>query len=147
MLSQYLAAKGMEIDGDSVEIGPFGDGSEMADQLLSLILSGRKRATCWARLNSEQAPEAGILTVVTDWDGGAGCVIETVRGEIMRFGDMTWALAQKEGEDDCLCSWRENHIRFFTEEGKREDYSFSEDMEIIFEEFRVVWPEELADEK
>ena len=103
-------------------------------------------ATCWAALN-EEPPGAGTLTVVTDWSGEAGCVIETVRAQVMRFGDMTWALAQKEGEDECLRSWRENHIRFFSEESAREGYSFSEEMEIIFEEFRVVWPEELADEK
>lgn len=147
MLRQYLAAKGLSADGKDVETGPFGDGPAMAAELLSLILSGRKRATCWARMNDEQPPEAGGLTVVTDWDGKAGCVIETVRAQVMRFSDMTWPLAQKEGEDECLCSWRKNHIRFFTEESEREGYSFSGDMEIIFEEFRVVWPEELADEK
>ncbi len=146
MLRRYLSAKGLSMNEKDVEVGPFGDSPEMAGALLSLILSGEKRATCWAALN-EEPPEAGTLTVVTDWSGEAGCVIETVRAQVMRFGDMTWALAQKEGEDECLRSWRENHIHFFSEESAREGYSFSEEMEIIFEEFRVVWPEELADEK
>ena len=147
MLRRYLSAKGLSMNEEDVETGPFGDSPQMAEALLSLILSGRKRATCWARVNEEQPPENGALTVVTDWSGGAGCVIETVRAQVVRFGDMTWALAQKEGEDESLGSWRENHIRFFSEESAREGYSFSEEMEIIFEEFKVVWPEELADEK
>lgn len=147
MLREYLSAKGRETECGSVEIGPFGDGPELAARLLDLIRSGKKRATCWTRLDDEEPPAAGGLTVITDWDGGAGCVTETVRAQVMRFGDMTWELARKEGEDECLRTWREEHIRFFTEESRREGYAFSGDMEIIFEEFRVVWPEEYADEK
>ena len=146
MLRQYLAAKGMEIGGESVEVGPFGDGPEMADDLLRLILSGKKRATCWAALN-EEPPEAGELTVVTDWEGNAGCVLETVCARRLRFSDVTWKMACKEGENERLEQWQSEHIRFFSEEGLREGYAFSKEMEIIFEEFRVVWPKEYADEK
>ena len=146
MLREYFSAAGLAREADSVEIGPFGDSPEMAEQLLRLILSGKKRATCWACLE-EAAPEQGSLTAVTDWAGESGCIIETVRAQVMRFSEMTWELARREGEDECFASWREGHRRFFTEEGQREGYAFSEDMEIIFEEFRVVWPEEYADEK
>ena len=74
-------------------------------------------------------------------------MLETRCARKLQFCEVSWELARKEGEDEQLSSWRENHIRFFTAEGEKEGYSFSEDMEIIFEEFRVVWPEELADEK
>lgn len=147
MLREYLSAKEMEAEGDSVEIGPFGDSPEMAARLLDLIRNGKKRATCWARLGGEELPAAGGLTVITDWDGRAGCVLETVRAQALRFSEVTWELARKEGENDGLEGWRGEHIRFFSEEGLREGYRFSGDMEIIFEEFRVVWPEEYADEK
>ena len=146
MLREYLSAKGRETDENAVEIGPFGDSPEMADELLRLILSGRKRATCWARLDDEP-PAAGALTVATDWEGKAGCVLETVRAQTLRFSEVTWELARREGENDCMEGWREEHIRFFREEGLREGYRFSGDMEIIFEEFKVVWPEDCADEK
>lgn len=147
MLREYLSAKGRESGEDAVEIAPFGDTPELAARLLDLIRTGKKRATCWARLGGEEPPAAGGLTVVTDWDGGAGCVLETVRARVLRFSEVPWDLARKEGEDECFRTWREEHIRFFTEESRREGYAFSEDMEIIFEEFRVVWPEEYADEK
>ena len=146
MLDRYLEAKGRRIDGDAVEIGPFGDSLELAGELLKLILSGKKRATCWARLDDEP-PAAGELTVVTDWEGEAGCVLETVRARALRFSEVTWELARKEGENECLEAWREEHIRFFSAESLREGYRFSGEMEIIFEEFRVVWPEEYSDEK
>ena len=146
LLKEYLQAKGLPHPAEPVETGPFGDSPEMARELLALIVSGRKQATCWACLN-EEPPEAGCLTVVTDWEGEAGAVIETVRARKMRFSDVTWELARKEGEDETFDSWRREHVRFFTAESAAEGYLFSDDMEIIFEEFRVVWPEKYADEE
>lgn len=145
MLREYLSVKGRKIGEDAVEIAPFGDTPELAARLLDLIRTGKKRATCWARLG-EEPTETGSLSVITDWEGEAGAVLETVRARVIRFCEVDWAVARLEGEDECLETWREGHRRFFTEEGLREGYVFSEDMEIIFEEFRVVWPEEYADE-
>ena len=142
MLREYMQAKGRVCEGDAVEIAPFGDTPELAARLLHLIRTGKKWATCWARLYGEEPPEAGSLTVITDWNGAAGCVLETVRAQALPFSQVTWELAQKEGENDRLEDWRSEHVRFFSEESKREGYVFSEEREIIFEEFRVVWPEE-----
>ncbi len=65
---------------------------------------------------------------------------DTYYKNIIKFKDMTFALCSKEGEDDSLESWRNNHISFFTREGKEEcGYEFSEDMPIVFEEFEVVY--------
>ena len=44
-----------------------------------------------------------------------------------------------EGEDDCLDSWRRSHINFFTAEGHEAGYVFTEDMPVIFEQFRVIY--------
>lgn len=50
------------------------------------------------------------------------------------FCDVTAELARKEGEGDLsLEYWQREHQRFFTREGH-----FSEDMELIMEEFEVV---------
>src|SRR5579862_7028578 len=40
---------------------PFGDGAELADQLLVLILSGRKTATCWSA--TEGAKDTHLVKV------------------------------------------------------------------------------------
>ena len=52
----------------------------------------------------------------------------------VRFCDVTEAFARKEGEGDLsLEYWKKEHQRFFSSEGH-----FSEDMELIAEEFEVV---------
>ncbi len=145
MVLQYIKAKGLEESTAPFEVESFGDSAEMSVRLLELILAGKKRATCWVCLD-ETPPLPGVLSAVTDRAGNAGAVLETVRAQVMRFCDMTWALARLEGENDCFADWHREHIRFFSQEGQRAGYVFSEKMSIIFEEFKVVWPEEYADE-
>ena len=114
-----------------------------ANELLRLVLIGQKRATCSSmrsfEIDGEALPKPGDLSVVTDWDGNPRCVIETTQITIMKFSDMTYDICQREGEDECLETWRDGHARFFTAEGKETGYEFSEDMEIVFEDFKVVY--------
>ena len=115
---------------------------ESANHLLKLVLEGKKRATSSSlrgyQVEDEPLPKVGDMSVITDWDGNDGCVIRTVSVEIIRFGDMTFDIAKLEGEDECLETWREKHIRFFTEEGKEVGYTFDEDMPVVFERFEIV---------
>ncbi len=54
--------------------------------------------------------------------------------QLVRFCDVTEAFARKEGEGDLSPEyWKKEHQRFFSSEGH-----FSEDMELIAEEFEVV---------
>ena len=110
--------------------------------LLDLVLKGRKKATASSALGyqieGEEIPEEGKLSVITDWNGNPKCVIKTTRVRIIPYKDITFEIAKLEGEDDTLESWRKNHEEFFTEEGKEIGYKFSEDMEVIFEEFEVI---------
>ena len=62
----------------------------------------------------------------------------TTAVRVMRYGDITFDIAKLEGEDDSLESWRRNHERFFREEGKELGYTFSEDLDVVFEEFEVI---------
>jgi len=57
----------------------------------------------------------------------------------MAFKDVTWEYARKEGEDQNIEQWRENHIEFFKDEADLMGYDFSEDMPVVFEEFEVVY--------
>lgn len=62
------------------------------------------------------------------------CVIRLISMQLVRFCDVTEAFARKEGEGDLsLEYWKKEHQRFFSCEGH-----FSEDMELIAEEFEVV---------
>lgn len=110
--------------------------------LLDLVLKGQKRATASSvlgyQIEGEEIPQEGKLSVITDWEGNPRCVVRTTRVRIIPYKDITFEIAKLEGEDDSLESWRKNHREFFIEEGKELGYQFSEDMEVIFEEFEVV---------
>lgn len=110
--------------------------------LLDLVLKGQKKATASSvlgyQIEGEEIPKEGNLSVITDWDGNPRCVIKTTRVRIIPYKDITFDIAKLEDEDDTLESWRKNHEKFFTEEGKDLGYKFSEEMEVIFEEFEVI---------
>lgn len=110
--------------------------------LLDLVLKGQKKATASSvlgyQIEGEEIPKEGNLSVIIDWDGNPRCVIKTTRVRIIPYKDITFDIAKLEDEDDTLESWRKNHEKFFTEEGKDLGYKFSEEMEVIFEEFEVI---------
>lgn len=114
-----------------------------ANELLQLVLIGQKRATAsslWRyEIEGERVPKVGDLSIVTDWEGVPRCVIETIAVTIVPFSNITYDICKREGEDDILESWREGHIKFFKEEGKKLGYEFRNGMPVIFEDFEVVY--------
>ncbi len=139
----FLRDTGRRPDTKYLESFYFDLNEKSANALLELVLSGKKRATASSLLafkgNPSKAPKKGDLSIVTDWDGHPRCVIETTAVTVYRFGDITFDICKREGEDDCLETWREGHARYFTEEGKELGYEFSEDMPVLFEDFEVVY--------
>ena len=116
---------------------------QWANELLKLVLIGQKKATSSSLLayqtDGDRIPEVGDLSIVTDWDGNPKCVIETTNVMIIPFKEITFDICKREGEDENLESWRKGHISFFSREGKELGYTFSEDMLVIFEDFKVVF--------
>jgi uncharacterized protein YhfF len=111
----------------------FGDGPELADELLDLVLRGVKTATC----STEDEPNTstpGERWIVLDGRGTPRCVIESTEVTYRRYGEVDAAFARDEGEGDCsLAYWREAHREYFGRQGK-----FSEDMMLMCERFRLV---------
>ena len=116
-----------------------------ANDLLALVLSRKKTATSSAlpayEADGSDLPEVGGLSIVTDFDLRPYCVIETTKLTRIRFCDMTFDTCRREGEDECLETWREKHIRFFTEDAGATGYEFSDDMIVLFEDFRMIYSE------
>lgn len=117
----------------------FGDSPELANELVQLVLSGIKTATCCSKTSFQreyergEAPCAGRYNIILDGTGQPMCVIQTVRLQVIRFCEMTSEFASKEGEGDLsLEYWKEGHKRFFEREG-----TYSEEMELVFEEFEL----------
>lgn len=118
-----------------------------ANELLKLVLSGKKKATSssvyeWQRDNN--TPKEGDLSIVTDWDGMPACIIKTTKIQTIPFCEISFELCSKEGEDTCLETWQQNHERFFKADGKVRGYTFTWDMPVIFEEFEVIYQKPLA---
>lgn len=114
----------------------FGDSPELADELLRLVLAGRKTASCGDLrqfgVGKEPLPEVGRRDVVLNGAGEAACVIETLSVEIKRFDDVDPSFTDREGEGP-YSSWREGHERYFARNG-----GFSPDMDVVCETFRLV---------
>jgi len=111
----------------------FGDGPELADELLDLVMKGVKTATC----STEDEPNTstpGERWIVLDGRGQARCVIESTEVTYRRYNEVDAAFACDEGEGDrSLAYWRSAHRNYFGRQGK-----FSEDMMLMCERFRLV---------
>ena len=111
----------------------FGDGPALADELLALVVSGRKTATCTTP-DDPALSRPGARWVVTDGRGRPACVIETTEITIRRYEEVDAAFAHDEGEGDrSLESWRQAHRRYFERQGK-----FAERMLLVCERFRLI---------
>lgn len=128
----------------------FGDSPALADELLALVLEGRKRATAGLVADfvhhGELLPRIGGHWVVCDGAGEPRVILRTVELRIGPFSSVDERFAFDEGEDDrTLASWRDGHRRYFTRVSAARGQVWSEDDEVSFERFRVVWPPEHAD--
>lgn len=130
---------------DKIETFYFCTDRESASNLLDLVLKGEKRGTSSFKqgydIDHDRLPKVGDYSVVTDFDGNAYCVIKTIRTEIVPFNQAPVEFSRLEGEGDKTYKyWHDCHVEFFTTECLK-DYNivFTEDMEIVFEEFDVVY--------
>ncbi|PCI63690.1 MAG: ASCH domain-containing protein [Kordiimonadales bacterium] len=112
----------------------FGDSPELADELLALVMNGRKTATCYSpELETDELSKIGERQIVLDGHGEKACVIEITAVDFARFCDVSADFAFLEGEGDrSLENWRADHEAYFRRQGV-----FSQDMKLVCEQFRV----------
>lgn len=113
----------------------FGDSPRLADELLGLVLAGKKTATCGALRDhegGEPMPEIGRRDVVLDGQGRPACVIETTAVEIVAFDAVTVGFAEAEGEGP-YAAWRDGHIEYFQRNG-----GWDGQMKLVCERFALV---------
>jgi uncharacterized protein YhfF len=110
----------------------FGDSPELADELLELVLIGKKTATCWAASEGDKRVAVGKRWIVEDGQGRPSAVLEAVELTRRRFGEVDVAFDEGEGNRS-LRDWRRAHTNYFTQLGE-----FSPDMELYCERFRLI---------
>lgn len=128
---------------------PFGGELTYADEeqdfasILALILCGKKTANFSAlagyHIDNEPLPHKSEYYVLNNWKGEHVAVIKTVNVQILPFEEITWEMAQKEGADEDLYSFRQRYTEFFREDSDIVGYDFSPTMPVVFEEFEVVY--------
>ena len=112
----------------------FGDSPELADELLGVILIGKKNRNL---LGGERGRQRRRRRQALDRKGRARATERGPRddrGHAAAVGEVDAAFAHDEGEGDrTLADWREAHTDYFTRRSE-----FSPDMELYCERFRLV---------
>jgi uncharacterized protein YhfF len=124
--------------------GGYGDGPELMDELIQLVLIGRKTATCgslWEwEAEDKPLPKVGNVWVELDGSGNPVCITETVEVTIRKYNEVDADFARAEGEGDLsLDYWREAHKNYFSRVLRKIGKDFSEDMPLVCERFRIVY--------
>ncbi len=128
----------------------FGNTAAMADELIALVLEGRKRATAGLARDfppgGEPLPKAGDYVVTVDGEGEPRCIWRSTEVVVRPFKACDAAFAWDEGEGDrTLDWWFDAHRAYFVGQAKRQGFEMHDEIETVFERFTVVWPPEVAD--
>ena len=103
------------------------------DRLVNLVLEGKKTATT-SLYEIDSLPKKGDISVLTDSKDNSLCILKTKKVIITEFKNITWDLANLEGENNSLDEWRKVHIDYFS----KIDSNFNDDTKVIFEIFEVI---------
>jgi uncharacterized protein YhfF len=128
------------------EAWAFGDNAGLADELGELVVAGIKTATAsllWEyEAEGSQIPKPGDLSIILDGNGSPICLIETVAVEVRPFNRVGEQFAFDEGEGDrTLEFWRDAHWRFFTRTCQEIGREPTQDMPVVCERFKLMWPD------
>jgi uncharacterized protein YhfF len=127
-------------------VDPFGDSVELANELIALVIDGRKRATAGALVEYElggiPVPTVGAITVVTDGAGKARAVLRTTEVLVDALSSVDDAFAWDEGEGDRTRAWwLSAHDAFFRRYLPTIGLKFDWQMPTVFERFEVLFAE------
>ncbi len=125
---------------------PFGDSVELADELLSLVIDGAKRATAGALIDYElegvTVPTPGTITIATDGAGRPRAVLRTTEVYVAPLSTVSHSFAWDEGEGDrTRAGWLASHEAFFRRYLPSIGVEFDREMATVFERFEVLYTE------
>jgi uncharacterized protein YhfF len=139
------------VEAEPFDIDCFGDSPAMADELLALVLSGEKRATCALERSyflpdmPGRVPGPGDFSIILDGRNQARAVIHTHRVDIAPVEEVTGEFAFEEGEGDKSRKWwLEAHHGFFQREADALGLEYHGGLNATFERFELVYAPELG---
>lgn len=145
--AEFIAATG-NVAADYTVVA-FGDTAAMGDELVGLVISGRKRATVSLlrdyATGAEPVPQVGDFVVVVDGSGRPRCIWRTTEIIVKPLIDVDDAFAWDEGEGDRSREWwLSAHREEFAAQARREGFEMYDAIATVFERFEIVWPPDVA---
>jgi uncharacterized protein YhfF len=145
------AKKATRIKGSFQDAYGFGDNPRLMDELLTLILTGKKTATTTLvremELEGSPEPKLGEYCIILDGSEKPRAIIQTLSVRRVRFCEVDKEHAHWEGEGNrTLESYRRDHVEYYRRRGKVLGFTFSEKMEVLLERFKLVYPLRTAHE-
>lgn len=124
----------------------FGDTPALAYDLLALVLSGQKQATCelkyWFDSRAIPLPKSGDYWIITNGRGEPKSIIQTTRVDLCAVKDVDAQFAWDEGEGDrSLSHWKTEHDAYYQRQAERDGFIYSDNMICVCERFKRVWPQ------
>lgn len=128
------------------DVARFGDSSELADELMTLLLAGHKRATAGSlqefQAEGSTVPRVGDLWVACDGRGRPRVVLRTTEVRVGPLSSVDDEFAWDEGEGDRTREdWLRGHTTYFKRTHQRLGIPFHADIPVVFERFEIVYQE------
>ena len=144
---RFLEAGALDRSLPQPSVWCFGDTTELADELIDLVLNGPKRATAGAlaeyEADGDPLPEVGDLSIVTDGAMRPRAVIETTEVRVGPLSSVDDQFAWDEGEGDRSREWwLKIHTRYFSRAFARMGLEFHPNIPVTFERFVVRYRED-----
>ena len=121
----------------------FAERGVVGNEQLALVLSGKRTVTFTAfdsyAINREPLPVSGEVFIVEDKDGEPRGIVEVTDGSVIPFGEITWELARREGEDESLEEWREKQRDYMEDEAALCGFEFTDSSKVVCEVFRLIY--------
>lgn len=140
---KFIAATGADPDTGCAGDLNFESKGFQNDAQIAMILTGHRTAIFSSfssyHIDGEPLPVSGELYLVFDRGNNPVAVIEIESVNIVPFNEVTWGMAQQEGEDEDLESWRIKMQENLEDEGDILGFTFTPDIKLIFQTFRVLY--------
>jgi uncharacterized protein YhfF len=122
----------------------FGNSERLANACADLVMRGIKTSTSallWEyEAKGKTPPQAGDLSIVTNWNGEPLCIIETLEVTIVPFRGVEERFVSDYGEGDRSLNWWHTGMwEYYSKECARLGRSPSTDMPVVCERFQVVF--------
>lgn len=139
---RYKKEKG--ITTSFVDAWSFGDNHELADELLALVLAGKKTGTATLIIELEKEglkmPKIGDVNIILDGKGNPAGIIRTISVSIKPFNEVDEKFAYSEGEDGrTLESWQREHWKYWTRVSKALDFEMKDDLLVVCKNFELIF--------